>query len=214
MGIFGDTGHGASTLVEALAEVADGGRGRRSQVPTRSPENVTDTSNAHKYSLRYVECRTRARRYVFVDVPGSAVIADVVVAAAQLDALILVVSARDGVTARTAELLFLARYAGVPHALVAVTKVDAADSELTDVASLEAADLLAHGGQVRGGALPTDTHPTGAIHLVQAAVGTRELLTVTSVSALGALHGDPWGTDTIRSLLGALETLIPPPART
>jgi elongation factor Tu len=217
VGIFGDVGHGASTLAEALSEVADGRRGRRSEVPARSQESVTGRSEVHEYTigpLRYVECRTRTRRYVFVDMPGSAVNTDVVVAAAQLDVLILVVSACDGVTARTAELLILARHAGVPRVLVAMTKVDAADPELTDVVALEAADLLAHDGRVRGGALPTDGHRTGAVHPPHTAVGAQEPPTVTPVSALGALHGAPGGTDSVCRLLGILDALVPSRVRT
>ncbi|UGQ11314.1 GTP-binding protein [Yinghuangia sp. ASG 101] len=149
---------------------------------------------------------------MFVDMPGSAATVDVVVAAAQLDALVLVVSALDGVTSRTAELLFLARQTGVRHVLAAITKTDAADAELVDVVALETADLVAHGGHARGGAPTADALASDAV--APASWGTPRILAVTSVSALGALQGESCRISAIRSLLSAVDRLVPPPVRT
>jgi elongation factor Tu len=139
--------------------------------------------------IRYVEYRTRVRRYVHLDMPGDAAFADMAIGIGQLDALVLAVSALDGVTSRIAEHLMLARHAGLDHILIALTKADAADRELSDVVELEIRDLLSRDGY------PGATVP------------------VMRLCALLALEGAHHGVVTVTSLLHAMDTHLPDPAR-
>jgi elongation factor Tu len=122
--------------------------------------------------------------------PGHAdYIKNMVTGAAQLDGAILVVSALDGVMPQTIEHVLLARQVGVAHVVVALTKSDAGDPELTDLVELEVRELLtAHG------------YPG-------------EILPVVRVSGLGALDGEPRWTAAIEALLDAVDTYVPVPGR-
>jgi elongation factor Tu len=95
----------------------------------------------------------------------------------------------DGVEPQTREHVILARQLGVEHVVVALSKADAADEELTQLVELEVRELLSRYGY------PGDQVP------------------VIKVSALGALNGQPRWVASIGALLDAVDAYLPLPAR-
>jgi elongation factor Tu len=190
IGTMGHVDHGKTTLTAAITKVLSG-RGTGTFVPfdriDRTPE---EAARGITIALSHVEYETDTRHYAHVDMPGHAdYIKNMVTGAAQLDGAILVVSALDGVMPQTTEHVLLARQVGVAHVVVALTKSDAGDPELTDLVELEVRELLtAHG------------YPG-------------EILPVVRVSGLGALDGEPRWTAAIEALLDAVDTYVPVPGR-
>jgi elongation factor Tu len=122
--------------------------------------------------------------------PGHAgYVKNMITGAAQVDGAILVVSAVDGVEPQTREHVILARQLGVEHVVVALTKAEVADEELTQLVELEVRELLSRYGY------PGDQVP------------------VVRVSALGALNGQPRWVASIGALLDAVDAYLPLPAR-
>ncbi len=98
-------------------------------------------------NIAHVEYETATRHYAHVDVPGQAgYVKNMITGAAQVDGAILVVSALDGVMPQTREHIILARQIGVRHVVVALSKADAADDELTELVELEVRELLSRYG--------------------------------------------------------------------
>ena len=190
IGTMGHVDHGKTTLTAAITKVlADSGTA--AYVPferiDRAPEEAT---RGITINIAHVEYETESRHYAHVDMPGHAdYVKNMITGAAQIDGAILVVSAVDGVMPQTREHLLLARQVGIEHVVVALTKADAADPELTELVELEVRDLL-------GG------HGYAAAEVP-----------VVRVSAAGALAGEPAWTASIGALLAAVDTTVPVPQR-
>jgi selenocysteine-specific elongation factor len=83
------------------------------------------------------------RRASLVDVPGhERFVKNMVAGATGVDAFLLVVAADDGVMPQTREHLDVLRVLGVRSGVVALTKIDAVDEEMVELAELDAAELL------------------------------------------------------------------------
>ncbi|MFF0085771.1 elongation factor Tu [Streptomyces canus] len=190
IGTMGHVDHGKTTLTAAITKVLSE-RGSGTFVPfdriDRAPE---EAARGITINIAHVEYETDTRHYAHVDMPGHAdYVKNMVTGAAQLDGVILVVSALDGIMPQTAEHVLLARQVGVDHVVVALNKADAADEELVELVELEVRELLtAHG--YGGDAVP-----------------------VVRVSGLKALEGDPRWTASIEALLDAVDTYVPIPER-
>lgn len=79
----------------------------------------------------------------FVDVPGhERFVRHMVAGATGLDAVLLVIAADEGVKPQTREHLAICSLLGMRHGIVALTKADAVDREIRDVAALEVRDFL------------------------------------------------------------------------
>jgi elongation factor Tu len=141
-------------------------------------------------NVAHVEYETATRHYAHVDMPGHAgYVKNMITGAAQVDGAILVVSAVDGVEPQTREHVILARQLGVEYIVVALSKADAADTELAELVELEVRELLSRYGY------PGDHLP------------------VVRVSALGALDGQPRWVASIGALLDAVDAYLPLPDR-
>ncbi|MCF0146607.1 MAG: elongation factor Tu, partial [Eubacterium sp.] len=132
------------------------------------------------------------RHYAHVDCPGHAdYVKNMITGAAQMDGVILVVAATDGVMAQTREHVLLARQVGVPFdaMVVFLNKCDMVDDdELIELVEMEVSELLDEYGFV-------DTP-------------------IVRGSALKALE-DPsseWG-DKVMELLSVVDEHIPTPSR-
>ncbi|GAA0404243.1 GTP-binding protein [Streptomyces luteireticuli] len=190
IGTIGHAGHGKTTLTSALTKVL-GARGTAAFVPVgrldRAPGRAARGGTVTPAHLEY---ETDTRRYVHADLPGhAAYVKNMIAGVARLDGAVLVVSALDGVMPQTVEHLLLARQMGVTGLVVALSKADAAEPELTALAELQVRDLLSAHGQ------------------------PGQLTPVVRVSALGALAGDPRWTGSVEALLDAVDTCVPAPRR-
>src|SRR5215213_5476164 len=87
------------------------------------------------------------RRASLVDVPGhERFVKNMVAGSTGVDAFLLVVAADDGVMPQTREHLDVLRVLGVNRGVVAITKIDAVDGEIVELAELDAAELLESAG--------------------------------------------------------------------
>jgi elongation factor Tu len=190
---MGHVDHGKTTLTAAITRVLaqqDPGSTHFTAFDRidRAPEEV---ARGITINIAHVEYETPTRHYAHVDMPGHAdYVKNMITGAAQLDGVILVVSAEDGAMPQTREHVVLARRIGVPHIVVALNKADAvADTELLDLVELEIRELLSRYG-FDGDRVP-----------------------VVRVSGLRALEGDPSWTRGIVELLAAVDEHIPVPER-
>src|SRR5487761_446829 len=174
IGTMGHVDHGKTTLTAAITKVlAD--RGTAFYVPSdridRAPE---EAARGITINIAHVEYETATRHYAHVDMPGHAdYVKNMITGAAQVDGAILVVSALDGVMPQTREHVVLAQQVGVTHIVVALSKADAADDGLAELAGLDTRELLTTYG-----------YPGDEVPVVQ-------------VSGLAALAGDPHWTASI-----------------
>lgn len=193
IGTMGHVDHGKTTLTAAITKVlAEADPTTNSFVAfdgiDRAPEEL---QRGITINISHVEYETATRHYAHVDMPGHAdFVKNMITGAAQVDGVILVVSAQDGAMPQTREHVLLAHRIGVDHLVVAINKADMVeDSEILDLVELEVRDLLSEYG------FPGDDIP------------------VVRVSALKALAGDPEWTKTIMELLDMVDDTIPIPAR-
>jgi elongation factor Tu len=190
IGTMGHVDHGKTTLTAAITKVlAD--QGLASYVPSdRIDKAPEEAARGITINVAHIEYETATRHYAHVDMPGHAgYVKNMITGAAQVDGAILVVSAMDGVEPQTREHVILARQLGVEYIVVALSKADAADTELAELVELEVRELLSRYGY------PGDHLP------------------VIRVSALGALDGQPRWVASIGTLLDALDTYLPLPDR-
>jgi elongation factor Tu len=190
IGTMGHVDHGKTTLTAAITKVlAD--KGLADYIPSdRIDKAPEEAARGITINVAHVEYETATRHYAHVDMPGHAgYVKNMITGAAQVDGAILVVSAVDGVEPQTREHVILARQLGVEHVVVALTKADTADEELTQLVELEVRELLSRYG-----------YPGGQVSVIK-------------VSALGALHGEPRWVASIGALLDAVDAYLPLPAR-
>ena len=190
IGTMGHVDHGKTTLTAAITKVL-AGQGLADYVPSdRIDKAPEEAARGITINVAHVEYETATRHYAHVDMPGHAgYVKNMITGAAQVDGAILVVSAVDGVEPQTREHVILARQLGVEYVVVALSKADAADTELAELVELEVRELLSRYGY------PGDRLP------------------VIRVSALGALNGQPRWVASIGTLLDALDTYLPLPDR-
>ncbi len=82
-------------------------------------------------------------RASLVDVPGhERFVKNMVAGSTGVDAFLLVVAADDGVMPQTREHLDVLRVLGIESGVVALTKIDAVDAEMVELAQLDAVELL------------------------------------------------------------------------
>ena len=108
-------------------------------------------------------------RASLVDVPGhERFVKNMVAGSTGVDAFLLVVAADDGVMPQTREHLDVLRVLGIESGVVALTKIDAVDDEMTELAQLDVVELLESAG-IEAPVLPVSgTSGEGVEDLVQA----------------------------------------------
>jgi elongation factor Tu len=193
IGTIGHIDHGKTTLTAAITKVL------HDKFPTLNPFTPFDQidkapeerQRGITISIAHVEYQTESRHYAHVDCPGHAdYIKNMITGAAQMDGAILVVAATDGPMPQTKEHVLLARQVGVPYIVVALNKADMVDDEeILELVEMEVRELL------------TTYEFDG------------ENLPVVRVSALKALEGDAEWSQSVLSLLDAVDSAIPEPMR-
>ena len=108
-------------------------------------------------------------RASLVDVPGhERFVKNMVAGSTGVDAFLLVVAADDGVMPQTREHLDVLRVLGIESGIVALTKIDAVDAEMIELAQLEVVELFESAG-IEAPVLPVSgTTGEGVEDLVQA----------------------------------------------
>ncbi|MCL2503298.1 MAG: GTP-binding protein, partial [Coriobacteriia bacterium] len=132
LGTAGHIDHGKSTLVRYLTGV--------------DPDRLSEEKRRGiTIELGFAELVLPDGRHLgVVDVPGhERFVRHMVEGATGVDVALLVVAADDGVMVQTREHIAILELLGVSHMVVAVSKADAATSELVELACLDVAELLA-----------------------------------------------------------------------
>jgi len=193
IGTIGHVDHGKTTLTAAITMTL----AKKGQAKAMSYADIDaapeEKARGITINTAHVEYETADRHYAHVDCPGHAdYVKNMITGAAQMDGAILVVSAADGPMPQTREHILLARQVGVPALVVFMNKVDMVDdAELLDLVEMEVRELLSS-YQFPGDEIP-----------------------IVKGSALAAVEGRdaPIGEDAIMSLMTAVDTYIPQPAR-
>ncbi|MDZ4692123.1 elongation factor Tu [Terricaulis sp.] len=193
IGTIGHVDHGKTTLTAAITMVLAKKGGAKAMSYADIDAAPEEKARGITINTAHVEYETADRHYAHVDCPGHAdYVKNMITGAAQMDGAILVVSAADGPMPQTREHILLARQVGVPALVVFMNKVDMVDDqELLDLVEMEVRELLSSYN------FPGDDIP------------------IVKGSALAAVEGRdaPIGEDAIMSLMTAVDTYIPQPAR-
>lgn len=130
LGIIGHVDHGKTTLVRALTGVDTD----RLEEEKRRGISIV---------LGYAHLAMPAGEFGIIDAPGhEKFIRTMIAGAAGSDAVLLVVDVNEGVKPQTVEHLDIARLLGIRQGVVAITKVDAADAEIAELAAEEVRELV------------------------------------------------------------------------
>ena len=131
LGTAGHIDHGKTALCRALTGVDT------DRLPEEKARGITIELGFAPLDL------PDGTRLGVVDVPGhEGLVRTMVAGAAGVDLLLLVVAADEGVMPQTREHLAICTLLGLRDAVVALTKIDAVDEEMAELASLEVAELL------------------------------------------------------------------------
>jgi selenocysteine-specific elongation factor len=132
LGTAGHIDHGKTSLVRALTGVDT------DRLPEEKARGITIELGFAPLDL------PDGTRIGVVDVPGhEGLVRTMVSGAAGIDLLLLVVAADEGVMPQTREHLAICALLGIARAIVALTKIDAVDEEVADLAVEEVDALLA-----------------------------------------------------------------------
>ncbi|GBU27572.1 elongation factor Tu [Treponema sp. R8-4-B8] len=183
VGTIGHVDHGKTTLTAAITMYCSMMYGDKF---TQS-DGIIDT--------KHLVYQSEKRYYSHIDCPGTDIIKNMVMGAAQMDGAILVVSAPDSVMPQTREHIILARQVGVPEIIVFLNKIDIIDDpDLLELVEEEIKDVLTANG------FPGDEIP------------------IIKGSAFKALSDLSEGNETenttcIKELLDAMDSYFPVPER-
>ena len=131
LGTAGHIDHGKTTLIKALTGTDT------DRLPEEKQRGMT-------IELGFAELKADDVTFGIVDVPGHEKFVRTMVAGATgVDVALIVVAADDSVMPQTVEHVEIMDLLGVRHGVVALTKCDLADTELTDLVEGEIAELLA-----------------------------------------------------------------------
>jgi len=193
IGTIGHVDHGKTTLTAAITDYLS----KSGMAEKRAYDDIDGAPEEKERGITintaHVEYETVNRHYAHVDCPGHAdYVKNMITGAAQMDGAILVVSASDGPMPQTREHILLAKQVGVPSLVVFLNKVDQVeDEELLELVEMEVRELLSS-YDFDGDNIP-----------------------VIKGSALKSLEGDssPIGTESIKSLMDAVDSYITEPKR-
>lgn len=184
IGTIGHVDHGKTTLTAAITNVLS----REGNTTAQSYEAIDKSPEERRRKITinatHVEYETENRHYSHIDCPGHQdYIKNMITGTTQMDGVILLVSAADGVQVQTREHVILAKEIGLKYLVVFLNKVDrVTDSGMLDLIELEILELLDFYGY--------DNPP------------------IVRGSALGALNGESRWVNSIKELMTKVDTHI------
>lgn len=131
IGTAGHIDHGKSALVRALTGID----------PDRLKE---EQERGITIELGFAYTAIGDLTVAFVDVPGhERFVRTMLAGAGGVDAVLLVIAADESIKPQTREHFDICRLLAIPRGIIVITKTDAADAEMVELASLEARELVA-----------------------------------------------------------------------
>src|SRR6187455_3290009 len=131
IGTAGHIDHGKSSLVLALTGTD----------PDRLKE---EKARGITIDLGFAHAQVGGADLAFVDVPGhERFVKNMLAGVGGIDAVVLVIAADESVMPQTREHFAICRLLQIPRGIIALTKIDLADADMVELASMEARALVA-----------------------------------------------------------------------
>jgi len=184
VGTIGHVDHGKTTLTAAITSVLAAQGTTKFQDYEAIDKSPEERRRKITIQTAHVEYETVKRHYSHIDCPGHQdYIKNMITGATQMDGVILVVSAADGVQVQTREHVILAKEIGIPYLIVFLNKVDRVpDESMLELIELEILELL-------------DNYGFGDSPIIRG-------------SALNALQGKETGKEGILNLMNTVDEYI------
>ncbi len=144
IGTIGHVDHGKTTTTAAITKYLGLLGKAKYEAYDQIDSAPEEKERGITINTAHVEYETDKRHYAHVDCPGHAdYVKNMITGAAQMDFVILVISAADGPMPQTREHILLARQVGVKYIVVYLNKCDMVDDpELLELVEMEVRDLL------------------------------------------------------------------------
>lgn len=144
IGTIGHVDHGKTTLTAAITKALVGVGKTEFKDYGDIDFHPEERKRGITINASHVEYETVKRHYSHIDCPGHQdYIKNMITGANQMEGVILVVSAVDGVQIQTIEHVILAKEIGIKYLVVFLNKIDAIiDSSMTDLVELEVRELI------------------------------------------------------------------------
>jgi len=144
IGTIGHVDHGKTTLTAAITKALSGIGKTRFMQYSDIDSHPEERARGITINTAHVEYETENRHYSHIDCPGHQdYIKNMITGANQMEGVILVVSATDGIQVQTREHVILAKEIGIPYMVVFLNKIDALkDRSVVDLIELEIRELI------------------------------------------------------------------------
>lgn len=144
IGTIGHVDHGKTTLTSAITKALAGIGKTKFKEYYDIDFHPEERSRGITINATHVEYETENRHYSHIDCPGHQdYIKNMITGANQMDGVILVVSATDGIQIQTREHIILAKEIGIPYIVVFLNKIDALkDRSMGEIVEYEIRELL------------------------------------------------------------------------
>jgi len=144
IGTIGHVDHGKTTLTAAITKALSGIGKTKFKDYGDIDHHPEERARGITINTAHVEYETDQRHYSHIDCPGHQdYIKNMITGASQMDGVILVVSASDGIQVQTREHIILAKEIGIPFVVVFLNKIDVVhDKEMLDIIEMEISELL------------------------------------------------------------------------
>lgn len=144
IGTIGHVDHGKTTLTAAITKVLARKGNTKFKNYSDIDSHPEERARGITINTAHVEYETEKRHYSHIDCPGHQdYIKNMITGASQMEGVILVVAATDGIQVQTREHVILAKEIGIPYIIVFINKIDAMkDSSTLDLVELEIRELI------------------------------------------------------------------------
>jgi elongation factor Tu len=148
IGTIGHVDHGKTTLTAAITKVLSGIGNTKFKDYGDIDNHPEERARGITINTAHVEYETENRHYSHIDCPGHQdYIKNMITGANQMEGVILVVSAADGIQVQTREHVILAKEIGIPYMVVFLNKTDVIrDRSMLDLIELEIRELIENYG--------------------------------------------------------------------
>jgi elongation factor Tu len=190
IGTIGHVDHGKTTLTAAITRALSGVGKTKFLQYSDIDSHPEERARGITINAAHVEYETDRRHYSHIDCPGHQdYIKNMITGANQMEGVILVVAATDGIQVQTREHVILAKEIGIPYMVVFLNKIDALkDRSVVDLIELEIRELIESYG------FASDTP-------------------IVKGSAKKALEGDSESIKVIKELMNQVDNYIKEPKR-